>query len=79
MKEVEAAVQNLSSRFEIETLSGSCANVASVFLHSIGLEALDVCNTFVFGAEESKDKLEDNMKNFEEHTIPKFNVVYERE
>ena len=76
MEEVEAAVQNLSSSFGIEISSGSCANVG--VLHAIDLEALDIYNTFVLGSQESKDKFEHVMKKFEEHFIPKCNIMYKR-
>ena len=75
---MEEEVQNVSSRFGNEILRGSCTNVASVTLYSIGSEALDVCNNFVFSAEESKDKLGDIMKNLEEKFILKCNVACER-
>ena len=70
-------------RFEIYRVASGLTSQGdpvqtSVFLHSIGPEALDVYNTFVFGPEESKDKLEDVMKRFEEYFIPKRNVTYER-
>ena len=70
-------------RFEIYRVASGLTSQGdpvqtSLFLHSIGPEALDVYNTFVFGTEESKDKLEDVTKKFEEYFIPKRNVTYER-
>ncbi len=64
------------------TATGSAAKdekiQASIFLHVIGDEALEVYNTFTFENDEDKLKLTAIIKKFEEFCIPKKNVVMER-
>lgn len=50
---------------------------ASMFLHVIGDEALEVYNNFVF-EEGDKMKLDKILQRFEAYCIPKRNVTYER-
>lgn len=50
---------------------------ASMFLHVVGDEALEVYNNFTFEEGESL-KLQPIMDRFEAFCIPKRNVTYER-
>lgn len=51
---------------------------ASVFLHVVGDEALEVYNNFTFATEADKMKLPKIMEKFEAYCIPKRNVTFER-
>lgn len=51
---------------------------ASVFLHVIGDEALEVYNNFMFNDEADKLKLAKIKEQFEAYCIPKSNVTFER-
>lgn len=51
---------------------------ASVFLHVVGDDALEVYNNFQFQALDDKMKLDKILEKFEEYCIPKRNVTFER-
>lgn len=51
---------------------------ASVFLHVVGDDALEVYNNFQFRVQDDKIKLDKIMEKFEEYCIPKRNVTFER-
>ncbi len=51
---------------------------ASVFLHVVGDEALEVYNNFTFAADGDKMKLDKIMEKFEAYCISKRNVTFER-
>lgn len=51
---------------------------ASVYLHAVGDEALEIYNNFMFDAERDKIKLEKIMGKLEAYRVPKRNVMYER-
>ena len=51
---------------------------ASVFLHVVGEEALEVYNNFQFTEEADKMKLDKILEKFEAYCIPKTNVTFER-
>ncbi|KAJ8029680.1 hypothetical protein HOLleu_29132 [Holothuria leucospilota] len=50
----------------------------AVLLHVAGDEALELYNTFTFADEESKEKVNDVLKKFEEFCNPRKNLTYER-
>ena len=52
--------------------------MASVFLHVVGEEALEVYNNFQFTEEADKMKLDKILEKFEAYCIPKTNVTFER-
>lgn len=51
---------------------------ASVFLHVVVDEALEVYNNFTFATAGDKMKLDKIMEKFEAYCIPKRNVTFER-
>lgn len=56
----------------------SAKTKASVFLHIVGEEALEVYNNFQFQAQADKMSLAKILEKFEEYCIPKRNVTFER-
>ena len=51
---------------------------ASVFLHVVGEEALEVYNNFQFQDDADKMELDKILEKFEGYCIPKRNVTFER-
>lgn len=56
----------------------SAKTKASVFLHLVGDDALEVYNSFCFQAQADKMQLDKIHEMFEEYCIPKRNVKFER-
>ena len=51
---------------------------ASVFLHVVGEDALEVYNNFQFQDDANKMELDKILEKFEDYCIPKRNVTFER-
>jgi len=50
----------------------------AIFLHLIGDDALQVCNTFTFASDDERSKLDVVRQKFADYCQPRHNIVYER-